>query len=70
MNLIKEVLIDAILQEHRQKNTRDNERIINKYNSLTKQSADQVDDIFISICGFSLENLISASMKEVDNETV
>ncbi len=46
-------------------NERQSERIIEKYNEASKETKVVIDDIFISLCGWSLETLIIKTKGEL-----
>ena len=64
MITIKNLLIKEIETENTLNNVIDNKRIVEKYKTLDNKSKDVVDDIFIYICGYSLNTLIEKSEKE------
>lgn len=58
METLQDLLKEAINTDF-DHNLRDTTRIINKYTKASKEQKDLIDDIFISVCGWSLETLIS-----------
>lgn len=58
MNL-QDHVSDAIDTDDEYSGKKDDKRIIDNYNSLCATDKEKVDDIFISLTGFSLKTLIS-----------
>ena len=57
MKTIPDIVTDAICTDNDHKN-RDDKRIIKRYKSATKTAKQDIDDIFISLCGRSLASII------------
>jgi hypothetical protein len=66
MNL-QQVIISAI-ESDTDFTSRQQARLIKKYESLEQNEKDIVDDIFISLTGYGLETLIADISEEEDDE--
>ena len=57
MKTIPDIVNDAIYTDVDHQNS-DDKRIIKRYKSATKTAKQDIDDIFISLCGWSLATII------------
>jgi hypothetical protein len=57
MKTIPDIVSDAIHTDVDHHNS-DDKRIIKRYKSATKTAKQDIDDIFISLCGWSLNTII------------
>ena len=62
MRSIPVIVTNAIHSDTDWRNTQD-KRIIKSYKSATKPARQDIDDIFISLCGWSLDSIIKMRQK-------